>query len=183
MRRERSAPCEIGCVREETVEVEAHAGRDEEDGDEHAVAHRLELPSELRMGHRLVAVDELDDCSGEESPEDRFEAEPVGKDGKEREQEERCADANWSPGLKRTIAPPPPAASAVTDADRPIPRPRPTTDHGVFIQQTVHSQPRRDRRPSSGGLKRVGRLADSYGLDGVATVLGRNRGDGNKGVG
>src|SRR5262249_11049469 len=89
--------------------------------------------------------------------------------------------ADWSPGLKRTIAPPPPAASAVTDADRPIPRPRPTTDHGVFIQQTVHSQPRRDRRPSSGGLKRVGRLADSYGLDGGATVLGRNRGDRNKG--
>jgi hypothetical protein len=46
------------------------------------------------VGHHLVAVDELDDCPGEEGSENRLEAESFGKDGKESEQEERRADAN-----------------------------------------------------------------------------------------
>src|SRR5919198_1170295 len=85
---------EIRGARKQGVQLEPNAGRDEEDRDEHAVAHGLELLTELRVGHRLVAVDELHDCAGEEGPENRLEAEPVGKYSKENKQEERRADAN-----------------------------------------------------------------------------------------
>ena len=47
------------------------------------------------MGHRLVAVDELDDRAGEEGAENRLEAKPFGKHDKDSKQEERPADADF----------------------------------------------------------------------------------------
>src|SRR5207302_3528582 len=70
---------EIRGIREEDVQFEPHPGRDEEDRDEHTVTDRLELLAELRMTHRLVAIDELDDATGEEGAENRLKAEPLGK--------------------------------------------------------------------------------------------------------
>jgi hypothetical protein len=52
------------------------------------------LLSELWVRDRLGAVDEFDDRASEEGPENRLEAEPLGKHDKEGEQEERPTDAD-----------------------------------------------------------------------------------------
>ena len=50
---------------------------DEEDRDEHAETHRLELDPELRVGQRLVAVDQHQQCAGRERAEDGLETHAV----------------------------------------------------------------------------------------------------------
>src|ERR671918_625690 len=80
--------------REERVEVEEHAARDEEDGDEHAETGRLQLRAELRVRHRAVAVDEREHGPGEEGAEDDLETQRLRQGDEADEQEEGAPHTN-----------------------------------------------------------------------------------------
>ncbi len=86
-------------AREQGVEIEAHAAGDEEDRHEDAEAHRGELGTELRMGHRLVLVEVVDDRPRRERTQDQLEAELLGEHGHSDQEHERAADADLSAGV------------------------------------------------------------------------------------
>src|SRR5262249_61923608 len=70
-------------VREERLPVEADAARDEEDRDEETEPRLIELLVEVGVGHHPVAVCKLEDGAGEESAQDRFQAEALRDDAEE----------------------------------------------------------------------------------------------------
>ena len=78
---EQRYPRRGGRAREQRVQVEAQAARDEEHRDEYAECGGLELQPELGMG-RLVAVDQRQQNAGGKRSEDGLQPELVGERGK-----------------------------------------------------------------------------------------------------
>ncbi len=84
----------VGGAGEQGVEVVLDAAGDEEHRDEDPEADGLELAAELRVGHLLVLVEQGEDRSCHEGPEDGFQPERVCDRGEAHQQNHCAADSN-----------------------------------------------------------------------------------------
>ena len=64
---------------EQCIQVKPYAARDEEDGNEDAVARAVELDVQLRMSAHRVAVEDGQDESGGKRTEDDLEPQSAGQ--------------------------------------------------------------------------------------------------------
>src|SRR5205085_5397299 len=86
-------------LRKQRAAVELEPAGDEEEGDEDPEARLGELLAEVRVRHRLVAVDELEDGAGHEGAENRLEPELLREHDEADEEDEGAADADLRRGV------------------------------------------------------------------------------------